>query len=120
MSARGDTRYNNDIRICRMTYCSHYSYNSKKNFDLIINKSQREELKIQYSSINQVNHNDIKDSHLADAIDNSNGNENICDEMTKDISSQIPGSDHLKGKDIEELKEEVYELSDFSITMGNN
>jgi hypothetical protein len=66
---------------------------------LLINKSQREELKDQYSSINQ----DIKDSHLTDTIDNSNGNENIYDEMTKDISSQIPGSDHLKGKDIEEL-----------------
>jgi hypothetical protein len=69
---------------------------------LLINKSQREELKDQYSSINQ----DIKDSHLADTSDNSNGNENIYDEMTKDISFQISGSDHLKGKDIEELTEE--------------
>jgi hypothetical protein len=66
---------------------------------LLINKSQREELKDQYSSINQ----DIKDSHLTDTIDNSNGNKNICDEMTKYLSSQIPGSDHLKGKDIEDL-----------------
>lgn len=77
----------------------------RNNFDLLINKSQRDELKDQYSSTYQVNHNDIKDSHLEDTINNSNGNENIYDEMTKDILSQIPGSDHLKGKDIEDLTE---------------
>jgi hypothetical protein len=60
-----------------------------------------------YYNSNYQTNNDIKDSHLEDAISNSsNGYENPCDEMNKAILAELNDSDNLKGINIEELTEE--------------
>jgi hypothetical protein len=64
-------------------------------------------LKEDYILTNQTNYNNIRNSLTEDTPTNApHGYQNLHDEMTKTILSEINGSDPLKGKNLEDLTEE--------------
>jgi hypothetical protein len=84
------------------THSSYISFVRNNKQNMLTRNLKEPGLGVDYKP-NQFNCNNIENSSLEDTINNPNGNENIYDEMTQDMLSQIPGSDHLKGKDIEEV-----------------